>query len=90
MELTGVFAQIFEAFWGKEDAIEKHDVGDGKSYEIINLSGYRTAINHNFDILLVREGYKIAYDAIAKRIDENPDKVAVYMVTGQPGIGGLC
>ena len=71
--------------WGK-NRFEVRQAG-GKKFTIIDLThvDLRRLNPRKIKILLVRDEYVLAYDSIIKRAKV---KRPVYLVTGQPGIGG--
>jgi hypothetical protein len=80
-----VYQNALTYLWG-QDRLEVRQA-DGKDFTIIDLThvNLRRLNPRKIEILLVREEYTLAYDVITKRGQVTRP---VYLVTGQPGIGG--
>ena len=80
------YQNVQKYLWG-QNRFEARQA-DGENFTIIDLT--RVALPrlnpHNSEILLVRDEYGLAHDIITKRAEVMR---AAFLVTGQPGIGGL-
>jgi hypothetical protein len=72
--------------WG-QTRIETFCPANGKDFLIINLTpvDLRRLNPRKIKILLVRSEYELAYNTLTECADAMR---AVYLITGQPGIGG--
>lgn len=83
------YREIYTQFWGKSPFTNWED---GTPRQTIDITCCKIILNpRSSNILLIREEYKHAYEAISKgfRNRHLKNQRGAFVVTGQPGIGGL-
>jgi len=82
------FRHFHNHYWGK-NRIELQ-TEDGKTTPTLDLTtaDLKELNQGSIKMLFIRDEYRLAYNAIVKRISETePRKSATFLFTGQPGTG---